>query len=399
MRFNIQLDKVEKINPLFSKAKVRVLYVGLNRNNSYISKEAVEKAIPSLFNIPIVGEYLEEKDNFGSHGGKLEISEDDIKYIQTTKPYGVVAESAEIYWETVEESDGTINEYLIVDGAYLWTGRYEELNNILEKQYGQSMEIEVQDGEFAVVDGHETFKIDNFLFSALCILGVDKDGEGHVEPCFESASITAYTLDKDEFKSQFSQMMEELKYSLNEGGNSMPEENKENVEQVEEKFEETEVVEEETVNKEVADETVEIENNEEVSEEEEVEEINYQVKFEELEKEYMILKDNYSKLEEEVGSLREFKQNKLTEERKEAESELFESFSSELTEDEMKELKETSADFSLEDLEGKLYALVGKKKATFSKQPKKEKKPVKIEFEEKKEEFTPYGGLLDKYSN
>ncbi|EJL1642837.1 hypothetical protein NL868_004375, partial [Shigella flexneri] len=102
-----------------------------------------------------------------------------------------VSESAKVYWETITENDGSINEYLVVDGAYLWSGRYEEIDDIIANQYGQSMEIEITDGQFAVIDGQETFRIDNFLFSALCILGIEKDGEGHVEPCFESASIRA----------------------------------------------------------------------------------------------------------------------------------------------------------------------------------------------------------------
>ena len=49
-------------------------------------------------------------DNFGGHGGKLEISDKGIKYVETTKPYGVVPESAEIAWEAVTEESGTVRE-------------------------------------------------------------------------------------------------------------------------------------------------------------------------------------------------------------------------------------------------------------------------------------------------
>lgn len=231
LRFNSIVKEVEQINPLFSKVKIYVMYDGVNRNGSYMSKEAINNALYSIYNIPIVGEYYEDKDNFGGHGGKLELSDEGIKYIVTTKPYGVVPESAEVYWEQVTEEDGQVHDYLVVDGAYLWTGRYSELETILEeKQYGQSMEIEVVEGDYAVREGHDVFDIKEFIFSAFCILGISKDSdpEGYVEPAFEGAKVVAYSLDKDSFKQQFSQMMKELKYTLEveEGGKNQMEENK-----------------------------------------------------------------------------------------------------------------------------------------------------------------------------
>lgn len=110
------------------------------------------------------------------------------------------------------------------------------------------------------------------------------------------------------------------------------------------------------------------------------------------------LESNFSTLEEEVKSLRQFKEEKLSAERSEQEQELFASFSTELTEEEMQPIKEKSTDFSLEELEEKLFTLVGKKKANFAKQAKKEKKAsIKIEVEPEVEVELPYGGLFEKY--
>lgn len=241
IRFNSEIQTLEKINPLFSRAKIRALYTGFNRNGSYFSKEAVEASLPSIYNIPIVGEYIEHADNFGDHGVSIEIKDNQIKLVSSTKPYGVVPESAEIYWENVTEENGTVNEYLVIDGAYLWTGRYEELDTLLEQPFGQSMEIEVVNGNFAVIDSIETFKVEEFLFSAFCILGIEKNGEGHVEPAFESADITAYSLDKEDFMKQFNQMIAELKFILEQGGNEMTKEKEtETKEKVEEVFEQQE---------------------------------------------------------------------------------------------------------------------------------------------------------------
>ncbi len=195
---------IEKINPLFSKVKIRIAYTGENRNNSYISKEAFEKALPTIYNCPIIGEFIEAIDDFGSHGGKIEISDKDIKYIHTTKPYGVINENSEITWEDVVEEDGTVNTYLCATG-YLWTGRYDELASVIENSKSQSMEIEISKGEFKKINDKDLYAIDNFIFSAFCILGED------VEPCFESSSVTTYSFNKEEFKEQFNEMLSELK--------------------------------------------------------------------------------------------------------------------------------------------------------------------------------------------
>ncbi|PLR72308.1 hypothetical protein [Bacillus sp. UMB0728] len=117
-------------------------------------------------------------------------------------------------------------------------------------------------------------------------------------------------------------------------------------------------------------------------------------------KEQETLKEQFSKLEQDAEELRQFKAGKLQEERTEKESALFDSFSNELTEEDVKDLKETASEFSLEQLEEKLFTLVGKKKANFTKQPKREKQTsVKIEVENTStEEPAPYGGLLEKFS-
>ena len=144
--FQASITDVKQINPLFSTCRVRVLYAGRNRNTSYISKQSVENALPTLIGIPIVGEYSEENADYKGHGGKIDL--DSYKYVHTTKPYGFVPESATYEWEEVRGKDGVIREYLSINGCYLWTGRYEEAYSIIENDKSQSMEIQVTDGEW-----------------------------------------------------------------------------------------------------------------------------------------------------------------------------------------------------------------------------------------------------------
>jgi hypothetical protein len=133
--------------------------------------------------------------------------------------------------------------------------------------------------------------------------------------------------------------------------------------------------------------------------------LEYEIKVAEKKIEEKFMKENdelkqrFSTLEEEIKDLRDFKELKTTEERVQKETDLFNSFSAELTEDEMQPVKETASEFSLEQLEEKLFTLVGKKKATFSKQPKKEKQTIKINVEHNEEEPKAYGGIFEKYNN
>ena len=199
-----KISDVKQINPLFSTCKVRVLYTGKNRNMSIISKDAVEKALPSIIGVPIVGEFSTEAKDFKGHGGAIDL--DSYDFVHTTKPYGFVPQDATFSWEEVKTRDG-IREYLTVDGCYLWTGRYPEAFSIVETGKGQSMEIEVNEGMWNDTD--EAYDIKNFTFSALCILGDE------TEPAFEDANITAsFSLDSDVFKLEYAKMMEDVKSTL-----------------------------------------------------------------------------------------------------------------------------------------------------------------------------------------
>jgi hypothetical protein len=199
-RFNVQIKDVEKINNLFSKCKIYICYSDLNRNNSIIPKHVIEENLHTLYNCPILGEFDVKKDDFIDHGGKIEIDDDgEVEYICTTMPFGIVPESSEVAWEFVNGK-----EYLTCTG-YLWSSRYPESLKAIEEGRPQSMELDEVNGEF---NAKKNFIVDSFTFSGLCILGKD------VEPCFEDAKVTSYSLDKENFTNQFNLMVRELKDSL-----------------------------------------------------------------------------------------------------------------------------------------------------------------------------------------
>ncbi len=222
----INLQPLE-INPLMSSCEIKVLYLGENRNHSYITKEVATEMAKTLRGAPIVGYYEEDKEDFRDHGERVTFDDEGIKFECMTKPYGFVSPDAQVWFQKFEEQDEFGNqltrEYLMTTG-YLWTGQYEEAKLAVEGNgRPQSMELdpETLDGHWSTNNktGMDFFIINDAIFSKLCILGED------VEPCFEGASVTAPEVSKkfsldDDFRKTLYTMMQDLKFAL-EGGNNM----------------------------------------------------------------------------------------------------------------------------------------------------------------------------------
>lgn len=198
--FSSGISKLTEYNSSFDTGILRVAYTGRNRNNSFISKEAFERCIGSIYNCPIVCRYDREADELGSHDIELVTNDDGgIKLVNATHPVGVIPESAKWHWEEIEDDSG-IHEYLCID-ALIWK-RQEAYQKIKDNGVtDESMEITVLEGQ--MTDG--VYVIDRFEFTAFCLLGT-------AEPCFESASLEMFSLDG--FKQQFAEMMQELKESF-----------------------------------------------------------------------------------------------------------------------------------------------------------------------------------------
>ena len=238
----INLQPLE-INPLMSSCEIKVLYLGENRNHSYITKDVATEMAKTLRGAPIVGYYKEEKDDFADHGERMIFDDEGIKFECLTRPYGFVAPDAKVWFQKFDDVDEfgntTTREYLMTTG-YLWTGQYEECKSVVEGGKPQSMELDEEslEGHWSTNSktGMDFFIINDAIFSKLCILGED------VEPCFEGSSITAPEVSKtftkmdNNFKKTLYAMMQDLKFAL-EGGQKMI------IDEAETKVTESEVVE------------------------------------------------------------------------------------------------------------------------------------------------------------
>lgn len=228
--FSMNIEK--GLSPLFSKARIRIMHYGHNVNRSYFEKESVLEALDTMKNVPIVGYFIEEEENFGGH--ELELGVEDNKIVQKTKtvPIGVVPESATFSWEEVIDKDGIPREYLVADNALIWN-RDEKLVGALKKDsFGQSMEIGVDDAYMDNGVNH----INKFHFTALCVLGIDKDGAGYVQPAFANAKIQTYEHDDSQLSKGIEGMFKDLKFALDEIKNIQEGETKLKLEELLTKF-------------------------------------------------------------------------------------------------------------------------------------------------------------------
>ena len=214
------------INPLMSSCEIKVLYIGQNRNRSFITKEVASEMAKTLRGAPIVGYYKTDKEDFADHGDKIIIDDEGIKFECMTKPYGFVAPDAKVWFQKFEDKDEFgntyVREYLMTTG-YLWTGQFEECKSAVDGEgKPQSMELDEDSLEgnwsYNEKENMEFFIINDAIFSKLCILGDD------VEPCFEGASVkapevsTSFSFVDKEFKNSLYNMMQELKFALLQGG-------------------------------------------------------------------------------------------------------------------------------------------------------------------------------------
>ena len=385
------------INPLMSSCQIKVLYIGENRNKSYISKDVAMEMAKTLRGAPIVGYYKKDKQDFADHGDQLIMDDEGIHFNCLTKPYGFVAPDAKVWFQDFQDSDdfgnSKVRTYLMTTG-YLWSGQFEEAQQVLNdggKPHSMEIDEKSLQGHWStnIKEDMEFFIINDAIFSKLCILGDD------VEPCFEGSAITApqvsasFTLDND-FKHTLFQMMEELKYAL-KGGNrvadikdkapdleveetvtpeevateftenqdngieSSSNENDNSVEEIEPTFEKKEQEDESKEEQEDSESEGDSSNSDDDDEEDE------KKKYTVLEEKYNTLQSEFTALETEVIELRKFK---IDVENKQKDDLINQFYM--VSDEDKKDVIENKTQYSLEEIESKLAVICFKKKVNIN---------------------------------
>lgn len=373
-----------QISPLISKVQIKVCYVGqeANRNGTVITKETATKLANGLPGCPIVGYYNEEKKDFESHNREIIVEGGKYRLVDMTKPYGFVDIGASVWFQKFND-DGVEHEYLCTEG-YLWTKIYKESQRVIDQGNNQSMELndEYEKGFWSKDNnsGKRIFIINDGLIEKLCILG------NEVEPCFEGAQITSFSLNNPEFiefKNTMFSMINELKDALNKGGPEKVMENEQNagtqvneepvMEQQYEKKEEEKEKEQEDKKGETKDNTPEkdTEDKEDKSNEKDKEKkyelsdiaeyVALQLQYNELQSNYSALKQEKNELDKEVKELRAFK---LAANRKEKEAMIAGFYM--LSDEDKQDVIDHIDTYSLDEIEAKLSILCVRNKVNFN---------------------------------
>lgn len=339
LKFKAKVTPIEKINDEFTLCKCYVQGVGKNRNFSYMSKENIQRCLPTLSYAPVVGHLIDKLDEDGNPTGEKYMGghdyyiDDDWNLKSACVPYGVVkADSFD--FETVKEYEDEIETEYLTAEVVLWTGRYPELMEAIYSDdfyFNESMEISVSEYRPYEEDSNYT-ELTDFTYSALCLLGKadDKTSPEHTEPCFVESKVipVQYSLEREEFSKVMGELKNELAFYFNKDNTDGKEdevvenekEKEEVIETVEEVNEESteEVVEnttEKTPDAEVNEDTNTESENEEVQEDETVVEASAEETVEEtvemseldsLKAEYEEYKNSHSHTNEEFDKLQKY---------------------------------------------------------------------------------------------
>lgn len=421
LKFKAKVTPIEKINDEFTLCKCYVQGVGKNRNFSYMSKENIQRCLPTLSYAPVVGHLIDKLDEDGNPTGEKYMGghdyyiDDDWNLKSACVPYGVVKADS-FNFETVKEYEDEIETEYLTAEVVLWTGRYPELMEAIYSDdfyFNESMEISVSEYRPYEEDSNYT-ELTDFTYSALCLLGKadDKTSPEHTEPCFVESKVipVQYSLEREEFSKVMGELKNELAFYFNKDNTEGKEdevvenEKEEVIETVEEVNEESteEVVEnttEETPDAEVNEDTNTESENEEVQEDETVVEASVEETVEEtvemseldsLKAEYEEYKNSHSHTNEEFDELQRYHDNAEFEKiHAERDAMLSDEKYSVLAENEaFAELKKNMDNYSLADLEKEakvIFADYVSSVGTFSMNDSNKKSTSKIRFSMKKD--------------
>lgn len=207
IKLSINIEPLNKINPLISRFKCNVAAVDVKANTYLFHKDILEKIIPTLKGSPILTYYSEIDDKFAGHEGDYYISEKKRRMVQTPELYGIgfVDYVTEPFFETIK------NEEWLTCICYLWDGRYSFLQNLSErKDIWQSMEIAVDYDELS--DG--TKVVTDAALLGLALIGIDPAFTGSTFEKFSNNNVQSQ-LDslKQEYES-FRKKYETLDFTI-----------------------------------------------------------------------------------------------------------------------------------------------------------------------------------------
>ena len=190
---------------------IRLCHTEKNANQSFISEKAMENALPSAYNMPILGYIYNngEKDVFASH--ELYVN-DDGETVYEEIPVGCIPESADLKLVYDVDMDKTY-----VDGTGIIWKTYSKAAEIIEREKRLSVSVELFVDELSYDSKEKVLCIDKFRFSGVTILEENRYTGEEVKPGMvgSNISIAVFSVENNSVFSQNEKVIEMLS-ALNE---------------------------------------------------------------------------------------------------------------------------------------------------------------------------------------
>lgn len=169
---------------------IDVMHTGANLNKTSFTKDAINKAVPTIGNTPILGYVVDELDeedkDFKGHEHELRITNKDVRYVYAGHAYGVIPESCNPRWIVKDDGTGIKREYLRVDGL-IWT-KFSDPVDIFTRDGTKNHSVELTDMACGPADKNGNVPVESFKFDGCCILSTT---DPSIKPAMTGSCVTA----------------------------------------------------------------------------------------------------------------------------------------------------------------------------------------------------------------
>ena len=207
-------DTVDENHRGMMRLKFRIFHTGLNRNKSYVSKEAAEKAMNTIADRPVLAAIHQLDDgSWDFEGHEMEIVKDDkgneeLRYIESQ----VGSFSSEpAFWE----HDDNLDKDYVCAYAYI-SEEYTKACEIIRAKQGSKNSCELFIDELSYNAKEKYLELNDFYVNASTLLGSHEDGTEIQEGMEGSrADIADFSVNNNSVKFDKDEKMIELLENLN----------------------------------------------------------------------------------------------------------------------------------------------------------------------------------------
>lgn len=207
-------DTVDENHRGMMRLKFRIFHTGLNRNKSYVSKEAAEKAMNTIADRPVLAAIHQLDDgSWDFEGHEMEIVKDDkgneeLRYIESQ----VGSFSSEpAFWE----HDDNLDKDYVCAYAYI-SEEYTKTCEIIRAKQGSKNSCELFIDELSYNAKEKYLELNDFYVNASTLLGSHEDGTEIQEGMEGSrADIADFSVNNNSVKFDKDEKMIELLENLN----------------------------------------------------------------------------------------------------------------------------------------------------------------------------------------